>query len=155
MCLDVLKRLNIPESEYYTALDLGCSEGQTSICLSSKFNSIVGIDYSKRFIEIANERKNSLQIKNLNFMHGSALKLDSIPNLPKENVLVFCGNLIDRFVEPTNFLNDVSKYVKKGGIFILTSPYTWLEEFTPKENWIGGIINNGEILSTILGLEHI
>lgn len=155
VCLDVMKRLNIPESEYKSALDLGCALGQTAIYLSPKFESIVGIDYSKRFIEIANERIDSLQMKNVTFLHGSALELDKIPNLPKDNVLVFCGNLIDRLHDPKIFLNDVSKYVKKGGVLILTSPYTWLEEFTPKENWIGGTIKNGEILSTIVGLEHM
>ena len=36
---------------------------------------------------------------------------------------------------------------------VLTSPYTWLEDFTPKENWLGGVVHNGEIISTILGLE--
>lgn len=155
VCLDVMKRLNFPESEYKSALDLGCALGQTAIYLSPKFESIVGIDYSKRFIEIANERIDSLQLKNVTFLHGSALELDEIPSLPKENVLVFCGNLIDRLHDPKIFLNDVSRYVKKGGVLILTSPYTWLEEFTPKENWIGGTIKNGEILSTILGLEHM
>lgn len=155
LCLDILKRLKIPESECKSALDLGCALGQTAITLSPKFESIVGIDYSKRFIEIANERTDSLQLKNLTFTHGSALELDGIPNLPKDNVLVFCGNLIDRLHDPKIFLNDVSRYVKKGGVLILTSPYTWLEEFTPKENWIGGAIKNGEILSTIVGLEHM
>jgi len=155
VCLNVMKRLNIPESEYKSALDLGCALGQTAIHLSPKFELIVGIDYSKRFIEIANERIDSLQMKNVTFLHGSALELDDIPNLPRDNILVFCGNLIDRLHDPKIFLNDINRYVKKGGVLILTSPYTWLEEFTPKENWIGGTIKNGEILSTIVGLEQM
>jgi hypothetical protein len=27
---------------------------------------------------------------------------------------------------------------KKGGIIAISSPYTWREEFTPKDKWIGG-----------------
>jgi len=154
-CLEVMQKLKIPQTEYKTALDLGCALGQTAIFLSTKFESIIGIDYSKRFIEIANERISSLQLKNVSFLHGSALDLDSIENLPKENSLVFCGNLIDRLTKPQKFLNDIVNYVKKGGILILTSPYTWLDDFTPKENWIGGYIKNGEIVSTINGLENL
>jgi len=153
VCLEVMKKMNIPESEFKTALDLGCALGQTAIYLSPKFESIVGIDYSNRFIEIANERSLSLKLENVTFLQGSVLELDHIPNLPRDNVLVFCGNLIDRLHDPSVFLNDISRYVKKGGVLILTSPYTWLEEFTPKESWVGGVIKNGEILSTIVGLE--
>ena len=38
--------------------------------------------------------------------------------------------------------------VKPGGQLIITSPYTWLEEFTPREHWLGG--RDG---STLEGLE--
>jgi len=38
---------------------------------------------------------------------------------------------------------------------ILTSPYTWLEEFTPKEKWIGGYKRDGENVTTLQGLEEI
>lgn len=25
-----------------------------------------------------------------------------------------------------------------GGVLVITSPYTWLAEFTPREEWLGG-----------------
>jgi hypothetical protein len=28
--------------------------------------------------------------------------------------------------------------VKPGGQLLLTTPFTWLEEFTPRDRWIGG-----------------
>ncbi len=40
-------------------------------------------------------------------------------------------------------------------MLILTSPYTWLEEFTPKEKWIGGYKRDGENYTTLDGLKDI
>jgi len=35
---------------------------------------------------------------------------------------------------------------------VIASPYTWLEEFTKKENWVGGIRLAGEPFTTLDGL---
>jgi hypothetical protein len=35
-------------------------------------------------------------------------------------------------------LDSFGALVRPGGHLILSSPYTWLEEFTPKANWLGG-----------------
>lgn len=45
--------------------------------------------------------------------------------------------------------------IRTGGVLVLSSPYTWLEEFTPKENWLGGIRENGEALSTYQALQRL
>ena len=39
-------------------------------------------------------------------------------------------------------------------MFIMTSPYTWLEEFTPKDEWIGGFKKDGENFTTLDGLKE-
>ena len=36
---------------------------------------------------------------------------------------------------------------------MIASPYTWLEEYTVKENWVGGVRRAGEPLTTLEGLE--
>jgi hypothetical protein len=38
---------------------------------------------------------------------------------------------------------------------MLASPYTWLEEHTKKENWVGGFKKDGENLTTLEGLKMI
>jgi hypothetical protein len=38
---------------------------------------------------------------------------------------------------------------------VLTSPYTWLEEFTDVEKWIGGYRKDGEPYSTLQGLKDL
>lgn len=45
---------------------------------------------------------------------------------------VLAANLICRLHAPYNFLRRLSDLVAPGGILIITSPYTWLEEFTDK-----------------------
>ncbi len=37
---------------------------------------------------------------------------------------------------------------------MIASPYTWLEEFTKKANWIGGVRRAGEPFTTLEGLQE-
>ena len=43
--------------------------------------------------------------------------------------------------------------MKPGGQLILTSPYTWLEDYTPRENWLGGNARDGKPRRTLDGLK--
>ena len=52
--------------------------------------------------------------------------------------LVLAANLIDRVKSPRDLLESFSGLVHLGGHLILSSPYTWMEEFTPKSDWLGG-----------------
>jgi hypothetical protein len=45
--------------------------------------------------------------------------------------------------------------IRSGGLLVLSSPYTWLEDFTPKENWLGGVRENGEALTTYQTLQRL
>ena len=37
---------------------------------------------------------------------------------------------------------------------MITSPYTWMAEYTPRENWIGGRMEDGKPLRTLEGLRR-
>ena len=52
--------------------------------------------------------------------------------------VVLAANLLCRLPDPSVFLARLPSLVKPGGQLLLTTPFTWLEEFTPKEKWIGG-----------------
>ena len=69
--------------------------------------------------------------------------------------MIIGTNLIDRLYDPKLFLCDIKNRLNSEGIFILTSPYTWLEEYTKKENWLGGYKKNGKIISTLDGLKEV
>ena len=41
-----------------------------------------------------------------------------------------------------------------GGLLVIASPYTWLEEYTEKEEWLGGFKRDGESVTTLDGLSE-
>ena len=86
------------------------------------------------------------------FLQGDACKLSA--DLGQFDV-IFAGNLIDRLYDPEGFLHQVVKFLKPKSILILTSPYTWLEEYTKKEQWIGGREINGKNVTTYERLQEI
>ena len=48
---------------------------------------------------------------------------------------VHAANLLCRLPEPKRLLDRLPSLVKPGGELVLATPCTWLEEFTPPENW--------------------
>ena len=92
------------------------------------------------------------QIKDrVNFMQGDACNL---PDKFNDYDLVFAGNLIDRLYDPSQFLQLIKSRIRSGGILVLTSPYTWLEEFTEREKWLGGFkAETGENFTTLEGIK--
>ena len=69
--------------------------------------------------------------------------------------LILAANLIDRLYSPRRFLKDVTHRLNPGGLLILASPYTWLEEHTKREEWIGGFKKDGESWTTLDGLKEV
>jgi hypothetical protein len=46
-------------------------------------------------------------------------------------------------------LLEIHHRINIGGLLVIASPYTWLEEYTKRENWLGGFKGtNGENLTT-------
>ena len=46
--------------------------------------------------------------------------------------------------------------INKGGLLVLASPYTWLEEFTDRKEWLGGFKDEvGENFTTLDGLKEV
>lgn len=141
------------------ALDLGCAVGRVSFELSLKVQEVIGIDFSRNFIraarKLAKKRHASFQVaeegvltsrraisldkkfhrKKVSFETGDAQKLRK--GLGAFDVVVM-ANLIDRLPDPKKCLRQLAALVKPGGQLIITSPYSWLEEYTPKKNWLAG-----------------
>lgn len=62
-------------------------------------------------------------------------------NLPKNLApvdAVLAANLICRLPEPRKFLDRLPALVKRGGVVVLTTPFSWLEAWTRKSLWLGG-----------------
>ena len=148
------------------ALDLGCATGRLSFELAKYFDKVDGIDFSARFIQVGTTLQQNGMVRYKDYTQGELYndKLIDIQELDYANIkdkisfwqgdacnlkpnftsydMVLATNLIDRLYDPKLFLDDIKQRINKDGILILTSPYTWLEEYTKKENWLGGYIND-------------
>ncbi|MBV9658914.1 MAG: putative 4-mercaptohistidine N1-methyltransferase [Verrucomicrobia bacterium] len=146
------------------ALDVGCAVGRASFELARQFPEVVGIDFSRNFIAAAEELRATGRIgytrtdegllttplvatvpreiarRRVRFEVGDACKLDAARLGQFDMVLAI--NLIDRLPAPGKFLAALPALVQPGGgRLILASPYTWLEEYTPKSEWLGGFVD--------------
>jgi 5-histidylcysteine sulfoxide synthase/putative 4-mercaptohistidine N1-methyltranferase len=161
------------------AFDIGCAIGRSTFELARGFDEVIGVDFSARFIQEAELLKQNgvlrytmptegeletfyevnllhfdleKERKKVSFWQADACNLKPIF---KDFDLIFAGNLIDRLYDPQKFLDSLSDRLNVEGILILSSPYTWQEESTPKEKWIGGYKRDGENVTTLQGLEEI
>ncbi|CAN0601329.1 unnamed protein product, partial [Ectocarpus sp. 12 AP-2014] len=89
-------------------------------------------------------------VSKVSFHQGDACNLK--PQLSGYD-LVLAANLIDRLYRPRRFLDSIHERINDGGLLVIASPYTWLEEHTPKEEWIGGFKKDGENYTTLDGLK--
>lgn len=141
------------------ALDVGCAVGRSTFELARYAAEVIGVDSSKRFIAAAQNLKEAgecegstvvegelnatfrakvpvgIECARVTFEVGDAMNLR--PDLGDFDA-VLAANLICRLPEPKRFLDRVSRLVKPGGQFLLGTPFSWLEEFTPRANWLGG-----------------
>ena len=162
------------------ALDLGCATGRSTYELAKSFDEVEGIDFSVRFVQVGAKLKSDgyiafsskeegefsinkkvtiedLGYENLkdkvSFWQGDACNLK--PNFNSYDVIM-ATNLIDRLYNPRLFLDTGDERLNDDGILVLTSPYTWQEESTKKEFWLGGYKDdNGKDIKTIDTLKSI
>lgn len=156
-----------------SALDVGCAVGGQSFALARHFAKVDGVDFSNAFVQAAQTMKNDGSMKytslvegtrvaervalapsggvreKCNFFQGDACNLETLRSQGSLQAggydAVFAGNLLCRLPKPRAFLKSCSEWVvNKGGVLVLVSPFSWLEEYTPREEWIGG----GEAISS-------
>lgn len=159
------------------ALDLGCATGRATFELARQFDEVVGVDFSARFInlgvqlaqtgsirytlvdegELVSYKTRDLaalglaEVRNkVLFMQGDACNLKPILS---GFDLILAANLIDRLYDPAQFLSVVHERLNLGGVLLIASPYTWLEEHTPRQDWVGGYKKDGENFTTQDGLK--
>lgn len=141
------------------ALDAGCAVGRSSFELARHCEQVVGFDFSQRFIDAANTLRETGRLEfqrleegarftkcvaqvpaeidrsRVRFETGDAMNLRD--DLGEFDV-VLAANLLCRLRDPAKFLAYLPRLVKPGGQLIFTTPCTWMEEFTPRANWLCG-----------------
>ena len=168
-CIDVAR---LPAQA--RALDLGCAVGRSTFELARHCSEVIGIDYSHRFIEVARHLQQQGSISyayveegvlttpatalapagierdRVKFEQGDAQALR--PDLGMFDV-VLMANLVDRLHDPRRCLNSLAALVRSGGQLILTTPCTWLEDYTARPQWLGGFEENGLPIRTLETLQ--
>ncbi|MGJ8654927.1 MAG: putative 4-mercaptohistidine N1-methyltransferase [Akkermansiaceae bacterium] len=141
------------------SLDLGCAVGASSFHLTKTSGKVIGLDFSHLFIDTANQLKEHGELaysfqeegeyfvpavakipegavaENISFAQGDAMDL---PEGFKGFDRVHAANLICRLPDPKKLLDRLPSLVKQGGELVLATPFSWSEDFTPKENWPQG-----------------
>lgn len=162
------------------ALDLGCALGRASFELAQGgFEQVTGLDFSSRFFRLAARMQEEGHLRYAFPEEGEIVSFHEVCladfgleeirqqvqfyqadacNLPekfKGYDLVLAANLIDRLYAPRRFLSTIHQRLNPGGLLVISSPYTWLEEFTKKEEWVGGYREAGEPVWGLDGLKMV
>lgn len=140
-------------------LDLGCAVGRSTYEMSRSCGHVIGIDFSRAFIDSANalregrpiaytrrdeghaatgliaKRPEDIDPAGTTFLQGDAMALPSdIGSFDR----VHAANLICRLSDPLVLLNRLPALVNPDGELVLATPCTWLEGFTAPQNWPPG-----------------
>ena len=142
-----------------TALEVGCSVGASAFELARHCDRVEASDYSSSFITAAQTLARTGQYAAVRTVDGSLTEpftASVSPEIDRSRVVysvqdatalpdhlgpydvVLAANLLCRLPDPGALLRRLADLVKPGGQLLLTTPFTWLEEFTPCERWIGG-----------------
>lgn len=73
---DTMKRMNVKNGQ--SALDVCCGTADWTIALAKAVGengTVTGLDFSENMLKVGNEKVDELRLKNVNLIHGNAMKL--------------------------------------------------------------------------------
>ena len=138
-------------------LDLGCAVGGATFELARHCTEVIGVDASRAFIAAAQRlqregrhpveraeegalttrltvtRDPEIEAGRIRFACGDAQALPA--DLGDFDVVLAC-NLVCRLPDPMKLLTRLPALVRPGGQLLLTTPFTWLEAYTPRDRWL-------------------
>lgn len=147
------------------ALDVGCAVGGSTFELSKSFSLALGIDKSSSFVAQAKSLRDAPSDRAVNasvpvegksrrtlavqldanvrrarveFATGDACDLGSVSAVKSSGPFsaVLLGNLLCRLPDPEACLRQLPALTKPQSVVLIVSPYTWMEEFTPRSKWL-------------------
>lgn len=142
------------------ALDIGCAVGRLSFELTRAHDRVIGMDNSWAFIHKARE---ILHYKRVNFemiieghiskLHRCELNKDwdcskvdfivadamALPFRKNHFSNAASINVLEKVPDPLQHLKEINRVLcKKNGMFIFSDPFSWDEDFSSPELWLGG-----------------
>lgn len=173
LALSAVRRLGAPNAR---ALDIGCAVGGATFELARGFDEVLGVDLSASFIQAAEQLRGGGELPYFRRDEGELgrqlvarvdagidrdrvrfRRADAVA-LPAELEgfdAVLLANLLCRVPSPSAVLGRMGGprgLVRPGGVLVIVSPYTWMEQFTPKEVWLGGFLREGNEVRSSDGL---
>lgn len=134
--------------------DVGCGLGRLSFdCASLGAKKVIGIDSNQSLLgeayRIANNTSSYIKkfphSGNVEFLCADAMAL---PIDDRSLDVVICSNLIDRVADPKLLAREMFRITKQGGVIVLSDPYDWLIEYTPKTRWVK------DMMQLLQGMDH-
>ncbi|KAG1656796.1 hypothetical protein FOA52_011832 [Chlamydomonas sp. UWO 241] len=147
------------------ALDLGCAVGRSTFALAREFGEVIGIDISARFIEVATKLRehralaydlrvegeitervmatldDDVDTARVRFVQGDACHL---PHHAGAFDAVLAAGLLDCVPDPGVLLKTIASVLRPGGVALLSTSFSWDDARTPRANWLGGTLRDGE-----------
>jgi 5-histidylcysteine sulfoxide synthase/putative 4-mercaptohistidine N1-methyltranferase len=146
-------------------LDIGCAVGGACFRLAESFESVTGVDLSEQFINAARVLKDRGELDFKCRLEGDlhSQQKASIPaavaarvefkqadacSLPADYLnfdAVLIANVLCRLPSPGACLGRLGGergIVKVGGLLVIASPYSWTEEYSPRDVWLGGYVDD-------------
>ena len=147
------------------ALDLGCAVGRTCFELSRTCSSVLGIDFSRAFIDramrilrsgeiplvlkregrlgdaVVNRLPQGVRPERVAFLQGDAQALPE--SIGRFDAITF-ANVLDRLPHPRRALENLADITNPGAQVVICSPFTWWDQFTAPEERLGGFVRDGQ-----------
>jgi 5-histidylcysteine sulfoxide synthase/putative 4-mercaptohistidine N1-methyltranferase len=164
----VIDAARMQHVELKRILDIGCAVGGSTFALAEQSGAAtLGVDLSGSFIRTALELKNNGSLRYKQSEEGdiaswrearvesqiarekSDFRRADACALPPDFVdydAVLMANLLCRVPSPMSVLQRMSGargVVRRGGLLVMTTPFSWLPEYTPREVWLGGFETSG------------
>lgn len=111
-----------------------------------KFNIPIEGDIFKE-VKAVHEPGISEEIRQkIHFFAGDACKLSEYAKDDKMSFGTFDGivmsNLLCRLPDPVACLDGLNLVLNRGGVLVMVTPFSWLEQYTPRSNWVGGVYDS-------------
>jgi putative 4-mercaptohistidine N1-methyltranferase len=162
------------------ALDVGCGAGGVTFELCRRFREVTGVDLNGPLIDYAKTLAKAGRGSYSSRIEGelSVERSFTLPNdvdrtraefkqadaycLPAEMTnfdVVLVSNLLCEIPLPNTALGRMAgprALVRPGGLLVIASPFSWEENITPKDLWLGGFVDeNGKSRTSVQGLQAL
>ena len=138
--------LSNPISKIFFNLHLFILSSQTFVETAKKmqrdepvrFNIPIEADIHEEVLAVHEDGIDKIIREKVNFWTGDACKLkDYEPTIGKYDGVTM-ANVLCRLPDPVACLDGLEAVVNKGGVAVLVTPFSWLDNFTHRSKWLGG-----------------